>query len=458
MIGFDKASVLNAVRPFCDIGILNHRYLPEDRILYQMREDGNDRWLFLANGRIGNSMETENLGRIEKNNEISVSIKGRYHVFLYDTATGNSCRVRAEWDGNVTKINTCFYERDSLLYRLVPESCKAPDTEGVYETELKRLPEAKLCAVGTCRRLPVRTDYRLEEPNVLLLDLAEYRLDGGEWQAKEEILRIDSRIRAQVGYKLRTDSFLQPWLEKKPQNKEHLVELSFEVWSELGLEEAFLAFEGEEDVSAEWNGADRMEMRESQDKRKFLDESIRMISLGPVRAGENRLKLTVPFGPQTNLEWCYLLGDFGIWTAGGRSVIIKKPKQIGFGDLTRQGFPFYGGNFTYEVKMSTPEGRGILEIPHYRGALVDVWVDGKPCDAIYMEPYRTDLGQLAAGVHDIRILLYGTRINMFGQVHNCDEKEAYWGPKTWRTVGKSWTYTYRLRENGILTEPLLYIV
>ncbi|PNV63269.1 hypothetical protein C0033_04075 [Clostridium sp. chh4-2] len=454
-VGFDRFEVVRAVKPFCEIEVLNERHLPEERIISQMRDDGKERWLFLANGRINNAMETENLGRQVNNRKISIRIKGRFRAHFYNTMTGNISQAETIWEGENTRIDTYFYDQDSLLFRLVPADSKEILEEMIGGENLKRLPARELMERGRCVRLPVSCEYSLDEPNVFLLDMAEYRVDKKEWRAREEILRIDSQVRKEAGYKLRTDSFLQPWLDKGPQIKEHLVELLFEVESETDVEEVLLAFEGDEDVTVEWNGESG---KEKQNRGRYLDDSIRLISLGNVKKGKNRLKVTVPFGSGTNLEWCYLLGNFCVWTGGGRSVIMEKTKRIGFGDYTCQGFPFYGGNFTYIIKTDTPKGRGILEIPNYRGALMDVWVDGERKDPVFMEPFRTDLGELKEGTHEIRILLYGTRINMFGQLHNCDEKEAYWGPKTWRTEGKSWTYTHRLHENGILTEPLLYII
>lgn len=465
--GFERQKIKAVLEPFCEVRAVNERYLPEENLLYQMRDDGDVRWLFLANGRIINAMETENLGRELNTKKISVYVKGRFQVFVYDTMTGEIYQKESVVERDKTRIEMFFYSHDSVLFKLVPEGAAVPEETSASKSpstpepsplsipDLKRLPSHELNTHGTCIRFPTRTEYSLKEPNILLLDMARYRLDQGQWQEREELLRIDNRIRKQAGYRMRTDSFPQPWLESGEPVKEHCVELLFDVESETEAGEVCLAFEGDGDVTVEWNGEPG---KENNSRGNFLDDSIRKIGLGKVKKGINQLKMTVPFGPKTNLEWCYLLGSFSVFTGGGRSVIMKTPGKIGFGDYSVQGFPFYGGNFAYHVKVDTPKGRGILEIPNYRGALMDVWVDGTYCDSVFMEPYRADLDFLAAGTHEITVLLYGTRINMFGQLHNCDEREAYWGPKTWRTQGTSWTYTYRLHENGILTEPLLYVI
>lgn len=42
-------------------------------------------------------------------------------------------------------------------------------------------------------------NYSLSEPIVLVLDMEEYRLDGGEWQPAEELLRMNNILRGKLG-------------------------------------------------------------------------------------------------------------------------------------------------------------------------------------------------------------------------------------------------------------------
>lgn len=53
-------------------------------------------------------------------------------------------------------------------------------------------------------------DVALEEDNVLLLDMACWKLDDGAWQPREEILRLDNACRALVGWPSRFSAFAQP--------------------------------------------------------------------------------------------------------------------------------------------------------------------------------------------------------------------------------------------------------
>ena len=53
----------------------------------------------------------------------------------------------------------------------------------------------------------------LSEPNVLLLDQAEWRWKGGAWQKREEILRLHNLVRAACGLPEREGHVAQPWTE-----------------------------------------------------------------------------------------------------------------------------------------------------------------------------------------------------------------------------------------------------
>lgn len=56
-------------------------------------------------------------------------------------------------------------------------------------------------------RMPETVQAELKEPNVLVLDMEEYRLDDGDWREKEEILRLDNVLRKELGYPLRADAY-----------------------------------------------------------------------------------------------------------------------------------------------------------------------------------------------------------------------------------------------------------
>src|SRR5699024_5378786 len=119
---------------------------------------------------------------------------------------------------------------------------------------------------------------------------------------------------------------------------------------------------------------------------------------------------------------------------------------------------FYGGNLEYTTHVETAEnGNLFLEISHYHGALMDIWLNVGSKGALVMATYRKNAGYVKKGKHEIRIRLYGNRINSFGAVHNANISEPWYGPNLWRTEGNKWSYEYQLFETGILVSPVWWI-
>ncbi len=87
----------------------------------------------------------------------------------------------------------------------------------------------------------------------------------------------------------------------------------------------------------------------------FTDRSIQTVPLGRLQKGSNILELAIPFGKRSNLEWCYLLGDFGVRVRGAEVTVTEPVHELGFGDVTSQGLPFYGGNIRYRIPAPAGE-------------------------------------------------------------------------------------------------------
>ena len=82
-------------------------------------------------------------------------------------------------------------------------------------------------------------------------------------------------------------------------------------------------------------------------------------------------------------------------------------------------------------------------------------MDGKKAGHIVTSPYKVSLGKLEAGEHMLELTVFGCRVNTFGSVHNCHQKEFWYGPNVWRSEGEQWAYEYQLRPAGILKAPVI---
>ena len=245
-------------------------------------------------------------------------------------------------------------------------------------------------------------------------------------------------------------STAQPWV-LPPEIPKHLVTLRYTVTSDVELPAAFLALEDAEVATIEWNGT----AIERNPEGFYVDRCIQRIPLPGVKRGENRLVVTLPYAKRVSLERIYLLGEFCVSVNGEETKLVEKPEAVGFDDITRIGFPFYSGIFRYEIPFSSDGGNLTLTVPHYRGALIAVDLDGRRVGRVVYPPYRLSLGAPAAGMHTLTLSLFVSRQNGFGPFHNADEKHSWEGPGAWRTGDDKWTDSYRLTREGVLSKPIL---
>jgi len=438
-IGYEKYALLDQLEKYRDVEILGKDYLRSQRLIYQLRRDGEHQWLFIAQGKPDDRLETSHWVSQTGREDFTIRIRGSYDVERFDANTGEVCDVQVVHESGWTVLNYGFFAQDSLLLRLrqAKQLCVEP-----LKSEKERTVVAE-------NYLPAFASYQLHEPNVLILDCAEYSLNNGPWHEKEEMLRLDANVRKECGYMLRTANFPQPWLEPtKP--VEHTISLRYRIFSEIPVANVDLGFELYDNATITFNG----KQVDAKPNGYFVDACISKVRLGEVKAGENELVITMPFGPGVDLENGYLLGDFGVRVTGDQAVITSLPEKLAFGNIVPQGLAFYGGVLTYECRIETSGNDVELEIPEYNATTLCVELDDQSKD-LYAEPYRVVFRNVPAGKHTVKITMYGSRINTFGQIHNCNRKERYWGNKTWRTTGKNWSYLYQLRPVGVMVAPLV---
>jgi len=336
-----------------------------------------------------------------------------------------------------TVIRAQLYDLDSLLLRYTNTSVKSEKAE---------------VKTGSCSKLPVGqfVSYTLDESNVYLMDKAEFALDEEPYRPAQELLRADNVLRQVLGWPNRQGAVAQPWVIHEPK-PEHTVRLRFTVHCQTNIPDVMLALEDAELAEITCNGTAVTAKPEGW----FTDKSIQTVSIGTLAQGENIIEIKLPFGRRTNVEWCYLLGHFGVQVYGEYRVLTELQSFIGFDDVTRQGLAHYGGNITYKLPVSTTGGALAVSIPHYAGAGIRVNVDGEEKGYIVYPPYRLEIADVAAGEHMLNLTLLGNRQNCFGPLHLADAMEEWIGPNAWRSLESKWTESYRLEKLGILSAPIL---
>jgi len=435
-IPYERGCLLEALEPYRDIDIKDRKTGSRgSNLFYQLRNDGDRKWIFICHV---NKPLNEHICGLE---EWEIKIKGEYKPVIYDTINGEITPITAEYKNGNTLITYYCSQHDSLLLALDKKTDELCGSKPSYI-----IPKNK-------KYLPQPKSYILEEPNVMLLDMAEYSFDDGEWQEEDEILRIDNKFRQKLNYPLRMEALAQPWVQPGGHESKNTLRLRFKIDCSIEVNQPIFAMERPENARIYLNGSSIP----SKAHGWYVDESIQKVPLSKLIKGENILEITIPFGPKTNVEWCYLLGDFGVQVCGRKKRIIEAPKKIYYGDFTQQGLPFYAGNIIYEIPVECRAGCLYLETSHYRGALVQVELDGGKVGNIVLAPYQINCGHIEEGAHTLRLKIFGNRSNAFGAVHNADYTEEWHGPNLWRTTGSKWSYEYQLQPMGILTTPQYWV-
>ena len=438
-VDFSKSEILTALNKFRIVDVHNQYGVRANNLLYQIKSDQMGKWLFIAHCR---KMPKPDLPDLER---LRIKIKGEYHPICYDAMTGETEEIPYQHIGGYTVICKDVYDHDSLLYYL--EDCPVTGNGVKVQESIGTHKEGREVA------LPDKVGVVLDEPNVLVLDMAEFKLDEEEWHKKEEILRIDNILRRKLGYPLRTEAFPQPWIDKNREETKHFITLKFSIQAKMEVISPLLALENAEDTELFVNG----EKVSRKVNGYFADRSIKTVPIPDLHVGENVLVVRMPYCHLFALEAMYLLGDFGVCVAGKNTAIIEKNDQMAFGDICMQGLPFYGGNLTYRVPVILKEACGIkVTITQFRCPFIKVRMDEKECGGIGFSPYELTIPSISSGEHMLELTACGSRVNTFGALHNCNHKEPWLGhPNSYRTSGAAWAYEYQLRPVGILKSPVV---
>ncbi len=427
-IPFSRARLLQTLSGDAEIRIRNYTTgEAANTLLYQLREDGDERYLFICNTAL--ELPAKNM---------EVQIKGRWEVILLDTVQAGAGRMATRQEGGFTVFRHDFSAHGHLLLRLTTGALALPAVTALRVADVP----TQLCA---CTRVS------LDEPNVLLLDQAAWRYNGGAWQEPEELLRLENKVRDLAGIPQRNGGISQPWAQPADTTPHGEVQLLFPVDVRHAVRNCELALEAPANFTVELDGAPLA----LNDRGWWVDECIRRIPLPELSCGIHHLLLTCPASGAMALEWLYLLGDFGVGVSGRCAYIVPPVKNLAFGDWRAQGLPFYSGNVTYHCKVTTARSQQILRVPHFSGTMVSVDERGRRLGVLAFAPYELLLE--GAGVHELALTLWGNRENSFGCLHRVS-KNKWVGPGEWRTSADEWAYEYQNKPMGILSAPRIHIL
>lgn len=476
-IPYTRAALIAALEHRRDIRVLNvWNGYPADQLLYQMRAEGPDtRYLFIA--------DTQRYGG---NLGARVQIRGVWQLELLDTFTGTITPLQSRESNGWTEFTTDFHPHGHMLLRLTKNMLQGGASFGKTDVPEGEQNKEKIAMGGreelkaaastfegwikariSGREVPVT----LDEPNVYLLDLAQWRVNGGEWQKREEILRLDGYARKKLG--VPPKSSVQPWAAHYSDRIYGTLDIRYEIEAAVSAKDVTLALEQPETSRIFLDGKEIP----FADLGFWTDKCLRRTRLGDLAAGTHELIISREYTERTNVERAYLLGDFGVSVRGDECIVTAPVRTLHWGDIAPQGLPFYGGNITYHTEFTLDSDlyHAALHFPvrqdvafscymnareidfcAFRGTLVSAVLDGAEAGDIAFAPFTLDIGVLKAGVHKLDLKLYGNRQNAFGACHLANRIE-WTGPYAWRTEGDLFSYDYLLAPLGIMRSPFIIV-
>ena len=170
-IPYTATAVLAAVEPQREVRVVSNQGVQVADLVHQVRRDGDSRWVFLCT-----------TSRERAPGEVRIELAGAWDVELWDTATGTSRALQSWVADGWTSFGYHLHPADHLLVKLLPRS--------LAQVQAPRHTWWEPRYAITDKAWPVT----LSEPNVLLVDQAAWKLDGGNWQASSESLRLDNAL------------------------------------------------------------------------------------------------------------------------------------------------------------------------------------------------------------------------------------------------------------------------
>lgn len=436
-VTFSEINILNALEEEREISIYSQNGDRRRNLIYNMRRDGADKWLFIAHCDPHDRLDGSDCAC----DRIQIIIKGYYKPKYYETINGNIQEIPYDHKNGNTILTMPCHALDSFLFQLMP--CTSE-----YTVPKLELGEPIEQALEEEVFVPDFVSYERKEPNVMVLDLCEWSMDGENWQPREEILRIDKAIRQERHWPLANGEDVQPWCIP-PKEPDVFLYLRFVFQSDLETD-CLLGYERLEEL---WQNGEPVEIRKTG---YYVDKAIHTLALQRLRKGRNEIVVRVPVSERVSIENFYLIGDFGVHAVGSAAVVTEKPRKLAFGTITGQGMPFYGGAVTYQIPFACRGGELKITADYYNGALISARLDGREAGKIVLPPYTLTVPEVSEGNHLLELTVYASRINTFGALHMCTPV-TWKGPNMWYLERNGWAYEYQLADVGIMKKPVLTI-
>lgn len=425
-----KEELLLKLETYRSISIRDHSGKECTDVLYQLRKDEDEYYLFLVNNNrckeLEVAVELPLSAALEKMNLLCGTIEP---VDTYEnTETGIRFRVRLEKTGS-----SMFYLNTNLQRSRQTQNSPAKRTrENTAGCVIK--PEGPY-------------DYSLDHKNVLTLDRCRYRLGDGGWSGEMEVWEAQKEIRTSLEMRQIISNGIEQryrWITEPHLQDGARTELAFRFWADCDVKEVFLAVERPEEFRFFLNGEEVIWKTEGY----LLDKEIKKSRMPEIRCGENELILVCSYRNDMELEMIYLEGVFGV---NERRHLTELPKKLSEGSWTEQGLKHYCGSVTYHLEyISEQEETVYLQLPPIKAICVEVIINGQKQllpwnfeQSLCISPW------IGPGKNRIDIVVVGSPRNMMGPFH-LKEKPYNTNPGSFCVTGEEYSEEYQTVSYGIM--------
>ncbi len=368
-----------------------------------------------------------------------VTLEGSGRLEEWDALTGAIRSVPARVVDGALSFRAEFSPAGSRLYVVCQDGApEAPAVEG------RPTPAQEVAFIG-----PV-CPFTRSDPNVLTLDMCQYRLADAAWSGTMEVWQAQQAVRAALGMRPVYYNGLPQryrWALKPHPADGAAVSLRF-VFTVRDIPAApvYLLVEGARQFAIFLNDEPVPNAVEGW----YLDRAFDKVRLPALRPGRNELILTCSYTNAMELEDCYLLGDFAV---SPDRALVAEPLALRFGDWTTQGYLHYAGSMIYHAVFAhRPGGPVRLWLGEYRAMDVAVYVNGRPAGHIpWAQANGLDITPyLTAGPNAVDIEVVSSPRNMLGPLHQAAGHLPWTDWRSFRRTGPAWTPEYVVQPWGLI--------
>jgi hypothetical protein len=436
-IPFEKTPLLQTLTQCLRVPFQVRSPHPEGQtdIRCQLRNDGSSAVLALIN--VSNSRH---------HSDVHLSFKGNGFVEEWDCNSGDRFQQPVHSEAGHLTWKTDIPPLGERIFVIQPEFQELPCRSPFPTTSAAPLEG------------PFR--FQLNEPNLCVLDFAEFRLGDTDWEPALEILQLDELLRSRLGLPQRSGVMVQPWATRHPL-------LSTEDPAESPSVPLQLRFSFR--INGTLPGPVELLLEEPHSVQILINQSILCPPETPdwiidpcikkipvpttlLQPGTNQIEIRLPFSAKTQLEAIYLAGSFAVFLSGRHATLDALPETLPPGDLTHLGFPFYSGCISYSLPVPPRHGRAWIETGPFGGALVTL---GNDDQAICWPPFRAEIASTDST--EVWCHVWLTRRNTFGPLHLTPKEQTHIGPASFRSKNQAFTDSYQLFPAGLLGSPILHL-